>query len=302
MLQLNAAAGGTVTYTSIVPFSLTEKIEIKSSAGQVVRTLVNGTRAAGTYNDSWDGHGDAGQAIADGPYFYVITATAGTDSMVWDLTNEYLNDYATRADGLNLQWFDPWNNRPQTVTYSFPQAGRVTIAFAPTTGVYQTCDPPQFCLVVQRYEESGTHTYYWAGVDATGAVRGEIQGIAIASDHINFSKNALVVYGTKPVLSAVAVAPPVFGPAVGSQTVWFNLSTYQNQPVDVTITFLNQSSLSILRTLHLTGQAPGTVTAVWDGRADNGMLVAPGSYLVTATVTDGLGNQVSGQILTTIQY
>jgi hypothetical protein len=32
------------------------------------------------------------------------------------------------------------------------------------------------------------------------------------------------------------------------------------------------------------------------------MLVAPGSYLVTATVTDGLGNQVSGQILTTIQY
>jgi hypothetical protein len=222
--------------------------------------------------------------------------------MVWDLTNEYLNDYATRADGLNLQWFDPWNNRPQTVTYSFPQAGRVTIAFAPTTGVYQTCSPPQFCLVVQRYEESGTHTYYWAGVDATGAERGEIQGIAIASDHKNFSKNAVVVYGTKPVLSAVAVGPPVFGPAVGTQTVWFNLSTYQNQPVDMTITFLNQSSLSILRTLHLTGQMPGTVAAVWDGRADNGMLVAPGSYLVTATVTDGLGNQVSGQILTTIQY
>jgi flagellar hook assembly protein FlgD len=302
LLQLNAAGGGTVTYTSIVPFSLSKKIEIKNAVGQVVRTLVNGIGAAGTYNDSWDGRGDLGQVLADGPYFYVITATAGTDSMVWDLTNEYLNDYATRADGLNLQWFDPWNNRPQTVTYSFPQAGRVTIAFAPTTGVYQTCSPPQFCLVVQRYEESGTHTYYWAGVDATGAERGEIQGIAIASDHKNFSKNAVVVYGTKPVLSAVAVGPPVFGPAVGTQTVWFNLSTYQNQPVDMTITFLNQSSLSILRTLHLTGQMPGTVAAVWDGRADNGMLVAPGSYLVTATVTDGLGNQVSGQILTTIQY
>jgi hypothetical protein len=50
-LQINPTAGNTVSYTSIVPFTLTETLVLKNGAGQVVRTLANATRPATTYTD-----------------------------------------------------------------------------------------------------------------------------------------------------------------------------------------------------------------------------------------------------------
>jgi len=99
----------------------------------------------------------------------------------------------------------------------------------------------------------------------------------------------------------VRIDPPVFDPSLAAPVVSFDLGTYQNQPVNVAITFLNQSSVSTLRTIILPAQAPGHVTVPWDGRADNGMLVAPGFYTITVTATDSIGNQVQGQILATVR-
>ncbi len=41
VLQLNGSSGGTVAYTSVVPFTLTETLVVKNEQGQVVQTLVN---------------------------------------------------------------------------------------------------------------------------------------------------------------------------------------------------------------------------------------------------------------------
>jgi flagellar hook assembly protein FlgD len=94
----------------------------------------------------------------------------------------------------------------------------------------------------------------------------------------------------------------MYGPALGSQSVTFDLTTYQSQAASVSVSFFNQSSSSTLRTMTIANQAPGPVTISWDGRAENGMWVAPGTYTITATVTDTIGNVVSEQLLTTIQY
>ncbi len=305
VLQLNAAAGGTVTYTSTVPFALTETLFIKNAAGQTVRTLVNAaSRSAGTYTDIWNGRNDTSNPLPDGPYFYIASVTAGTYSMTWDLSTQYLNDFSNYNDGLNIGGWAPFNNRPMTFTYNFAQAGQVSIGLTPNASgpVPNNCDPPNFCLASNKYEESGLHTITWAGVDGAGAFRGDIRHIGVVTQRYVFAKNAVVVYGTKPAVSNVSVTPPVFGPWVGSQTVGFDLATYQNQAATITIRFQNQASLSVLRTITLTGQAPGHRTATWDGRADNGMWVAPGVYTVTVTATDSISNQVSGQILTTIRY
>ncbi len=301
-LQFNPAAGATVTYTSIVPFPLSSAVRIQNEAGQVVRTLQSGQRAAGTYSDVWDGRTDAGALVPDGPYFYLVEAADGASSMVWDLRSEYLDNYQSWNDSLVLSPFDPFDNQPLTFTYNFPQPGRVTIGFAPTLVVWSTCELPQFCLAYNHYEASGPHTITWAGVDPTGAYRGDILSVAVVINRILFSKNAVVAYGTRPALANVRVTPPHYGPTIGPQTVSFDLATYQGQPAAVTVTFFNQTSRTVLRTLSVPSQAPGSISLAWDGRADNGVLVAPGPYTVTVTATDGLGNQVSGQILTTIQY
>jgi flagellar hook assembly protein FlgD len=91
--EFNAGTGGTVTYTSIVPFTLTETLSIKDAAGQTVRTLVNGaSRTAASYPDAWNGKNGSNALLPDGPYFYVASVTAGSYSMTWDLTNTFIND------------------------------------------------------------------------------------------------------------------------------------------------------------------------------------------------------------------
>ncbi len=304
VIEFNPSNGQTQSYVSTVPFQLTESIVIKNASGQVVRTLLgSATRAAGTLTDLWNGRGDNGSLVADGPYFYVATASDGASSMTWDLSTEYLANYSELTHGLPIQAFDPFNNSPMIVNYNFPYPGRVSIALSQSSVLYQgSCDLPQFCLIAQEYQESGPHTVTWAGVDATGAFRGDIRGIGIVTDRNQFAKNAVIAYGSKPRVTNVRVTPPVFGPAAGTQKVEFDLATNLNQSVEVAVSFLNQASLSTLRTITVPQQPPGHVTVTWDGRADNGMLVAPGSYTVTVVVTDSLGNKSRGQILTTIQY
>ena len=303
VLQFNAASGGSVTYASTVPFPLTETLTIKDLSGQVVRTLVNAARTAGAYNDSWTGTTDAGPLAKDGPYFYFATETDGSHTFTWDLSGQYVNGYTSYKDGLNIQPWDPFNNMPMTFTYNFAQAGRVTIEMSPTNPVPDyTCNPPEYCPLHVFYQESGPHTFTWAGIDDAGAFRTDLQALVVFIGQDAFPKNAVVLYGVKPLVTNLKVTPPVFGPGSGGSTVSLDVTSYQTNPVTVTVTFQNQASLSTLRTISLSGQAPGHVAIPWDGRADNGMLVAPGSYTVTATVVDSVGNQVKSQILTNILY
>src|SRR5262249_16103415 len=96
--------------------------------------------------------------------------------------------------------------------------------------------------------------------------------------------------------------PAVLAPLVGTQNLQFDLSTYQSQSVTLTVRFLNQSSMSVLRTITRP-QSPGTgITVTWDGKSDNGMWVAPGTYTAIISVVDGIGNTATLQGITTVMY
>jgi len=266
--------------------------------------LFNGSRNAGIYNgDIWNGRNQAGMLLPDGAYLYSATVTAGGYILTWDQTTTYpLSQFQYMYPPLVS--FDPFNNNPLPISYNFAYAGRVTIVFdqAGTGLITHDCNPPRYCLLNNKYEESGPHTVYWTGTDGTGAMRGDLARVAVVTDRYLFSQNAVVQFGSKPTLTNVRVTPPVFGPTLGNQNITLTLSTYQSQAVSVTVSILNQASLSVLRTITVPTQGPGNATIPWDGRADNGMLVAPGFYTITVTVTDSLGNTVTGRALTTVQY
>jgi flagellar hook assembly protein FlgD len=44
------------------------------TAGRLIRTLVNTSQPAGTYNLAWDGKNEMGEAVAGGLYFYRLQA------------------------------------------------------------------------------------------------------------------------------------------------------------------------------------------------------------------------------------
>ena len=127
-IELDTASGSAVTYTSVVPFPLTETLAIKDKDCRVVRTLANAARPAGTYADAWEGRDDAGAHLPDGPYFVVATVSDGTHSMAWDQRHEFLDNYFDSKDALEIAPFDPFDNRPLAVTYTSPVAGNVTIS------------------------------------------------------------------------------------------------------------------------------------------------------------------------------
>jgi flagellar hook assembly protein FlgD len=304
--QINAGSDQTVTYTSIVPFPLTQTLVLKNEAGQIVRTLVNGAnRAAGTYPDGWNGKSDSNGYLPDGGYFYTASVSDGVNTMSWDLSNQFLtNDSATDP---NIPANDSFNNQPMIVTYNFAQPGRVMVTIAPGDwgigdSIALTCDAPQFCIVQNEYQESGPHTIRWAGVDNDGNLLPFMGTVGIASFRTTFPKNAVVVFGTKPTISPLIMGSPTFTPGSGNNSATFDVTSFQNQSVNLKLEFTNLESHSILRTMNLANQAPGHLLMQWDGRGDNGMLVASGFYSVTAQVSDSIGNKVKEQILTTVRY
>jgi len=305
-LQANASAGQTISYSSIVPFALTETIVLKDEQGTIRRTLFSGVRQPGTFVTEWNGNGDAGTIVPDGAYFYSSVVTDGTHGMSWDLSDQVLNDVTiAHNDGVVIPSWDPFKNQELTASYSFSFPGRVRIALSEQTGHFTVdCAQPtgtSFCPVFDRYESSGSHTFHWVGLNHLGQYVGEaVNRIGFFSSRGTFAKNAAVLFGTQPTLTGMVLDPVRFESGA-SQTATVSFGTYLSHPAAVQVTYQNLQTQSVLRTITLGNQSPGAAVATWDGRGDNGVLVAPGQYLVTATVIDDRGDRQARQLLTIVE-
>jgi flagellar hook assembly protein FlgD len=318
VFQLNSATGGTVSYTSTVPFPITETIEVKNAAGTLVRTLVSqAQRATGTFTDTWNGRSDTGEYVGDGPYSYFATATAGSSSMVWDTSNTFRGGSVAATYPSFPTTFDPFNNVPLAFNYSLNAPYRVAIQVG-RAGYYYGADCAALaafgtvCVTPWEYKASGTHSFTWWGTAADGSFLPGKDGANVIYGLHNFPTNVVVLFGTAPVISNARVTRPLFGPAAadppvsnpvgGPQSITFNLATFQGRIADVTVRFVNQASVSALRTITMPGQAAGPVVVAWDGKADNGMWVAPGFYTAIITVTDPYGSTATQHVVMNVEY
>src|SRR5215470_5641522 len=99
---------------SIVPFTVTETLVFKNLSGTVVRTLFSGSRNAGIYNDTWNGHNQSGALLPDDAYLFSATITSWTYTLVWDDSTHYLTQFQYMYPPLTN--FDPFNNNPLAIT------------------------------------------------------------------------------------------------------------------------------------------------------------------------------------------
>jgi len=305
-LQFNPGAGATQAYTSLVPCRLHERLVIKDQHGQAVRTLVDGEREAGTYADTWDGRDDAGALVPDGPYFYIAEASVGGQTLVRDLSHDYLDNSFESNDRLAITSFDPFRNQPLIVSYSTAAPGLTTVSLFNQGLRSLDCDQPvekALCIVNRMYQESGSHEFVWSGLDAAGAYRGsDYTQLSVTVIRDRFARNAVIVHGTRPTIRNLTVTPPVIASGATTAAVAFDLQTFHEAPASVNVAFVNQSSRSALRTDVLRAPRRGRVTVGWDGKADNGVWVAPGAYTIDVVATDSIGNRAQGQIFVTVRH
>jgi len=55
-------------------------LKVYNVAGQLVRTLENGMKDAGSYSVSWNGMNDRGSSVASGIYFYKMETKGFTET------------------------------------------------------------------------------------------------------------------------------------------------------------------------------------------------------------------------------
>jgi flagellar hook assembly protein FlgD len=81
----NPSASQTTTISYSLSVAADVTIELYDTDDSLVRTLIDdASRSSGANSEDWDGKDDSGTIVADGPYRYVITATAGGDTVVYD--------------------------------------------------------------------------------------------------------------------------------------------------------------------------------------------------------------------------
>ena len=324
--QVNVAAGETVTYTSNVPITLTETLTINSDAtSAVVRTLFSGVRTSGTYQDVWNGTNDAGQLVPDGTYRYLVVVTAGGSSLTWDDSTHFAGTTITQYEypqcrngagalvacndgSIN---FDPYANQPLLVDYCVgsgnpPACGGTTpylivakaVNLEATDEICRTTD----CFL-SAYQPSGAHEIPWYGTSTAGLFIGSATGVTVIRRNDTWPRSLALVYGTAPVVSNLTVSSPIFDPAAASpETFNMSVTTFQSRPVTIMGMFRNLTSGSVLCTVTTGAQGAGQVQLTWNGRADNGAWVAPGSYEVTITVTDSAGSATTLKPLIAVRY
>jgi flagellar hook assembly protein FlgD len=324
--QLNGAASESVTYTSNVPVTLTETLTIKSDAtGATVRTLFNGSRSSGTYQDVWNGTNDAGQLVADGAYRYFVTVSAGGSTVTWDDGSHYAGSTETQLPYVQCRndasalvtcndasiTFDPYANRPLRLDYcaggGTPPGCSGTTPCLVVAKALSTTETDDVCrssdCLFTGYQSSGAHELTWYGTSVGGLFIGNATGATVIRRNDIWPRNLTLVYGTAPVLSNFTVSSPIFNPASTSgETFTMTVATFQSRAVTIQGQFRNLTSGSVLRTVTTAAQPAGQVVLTWNGRADNGAWVAPGSYEVTVTVTDSAGSSTVLKPLIAVRY
>jgi flagellar hook assembly protein FlgD len=328
--QLNAAASGSVTYTSNVPFTLTETLTIRSDVtGATVRTLVNSAlRAAGSYQDVWNGTNDSGQLVPDGAYRYFATVSANGSTLTWDDGTHFVGTTQTQfpypkcrnASGGLVDCgdasinFDPYTNAPLRINYCVgdgdPPACSGNTPYLVSIKATNLGETDASCTgdcLLSVYQWSGAHEVVWYGMNIYGTFIGTAPGLTVIRRNDIWPRNLTLLYGTAPAVSNFTVSSPIFNPAAAptvtsGETFSMSVTTFQGRSVTVTGQFKNLSSGSVLRTFTTSSQSPGQVVLSWNGRADNGAWVAPGLYEATITVTDSAGASAVLKPLITVRY
>ena len=308
--QIRTSTGEQIVYTSNVPFTATETLTIRNGAGATVRTLVNASRAAGTYNDTWNGRNDAGTLLPDGPYSYTATVTQGASSFTWNTSTQMVGSSATQypypscsgqtmpldtcqSHGLAGKQYDPYTNDPLKIHYSVAEPSRVSVLLSTMAETPASCGGGVLCVTNQEYRAAGDHVETWSGVTSSGLYDTAPRPyVTVVRRTDTFPKNVVLLYGSgAPVLvKNLVVTPPLYSPEGGAMKVEFDLETFGNATANVTIEMVRQPDsvgMSTLYSTTLNNQSPGRITYSWDGKAVSGHWTAAGEYALVVRATSG---------------
>jgi len=282
-------SGGTATVRTTLSGTVPVRIVIRDGAGTTVRSLINGSRVAGTYNDSWDGRNDSGTLLPDGNYYAVLQYDIGATTKQVDLTattgGTRYNPTRNNVGGT----FSPFANDPLDIVFTVPssQGASEILAFV---GLYNT-DTRLVTLLDRKPFGVGTHTIYWDGLLPNGS-----RAVAPPGDSFLFGiwgyrlpDNAIYL-ASAPIISSFSVQPTRYSPARdGSRPLQVRFDLSKAADLDLSVTNLATGGVVFNGRFRGFTAGAGKVLS-WDGRNSSGLLPDKGEYRLALTAIDGSGS------------
>lgn len=288
------AVGETATINTTLSGGSRVRLLLLDGSRQVVRTLIDEVRPAGSYQDLWDGRNDAGETVPQAPYYAVLEydVAGGTERV--DLTDSTGGfRYNPSRNGLP-RTFRPFEDNLLTVNFSIP-ANRGASEVLAFIGLFNV--DTRFITLVERVPFGvGTHTIHWDGRAPDGSAAEPPPGDSFLFGIFAFTlpDNAIMV-DSAPVLTGVSVHPNYFDPSTPSfltpdaptAVVTYDL----DKTADVELTVTNLTTGAVLRRLFVPGVPAGDdQTIVWDGRAEDGLFADKGDYRLTLRAIGSSGS------------
>jgi len=266
------------------------RLYIRDSFGAIVRTLVDATRAAGTYDDPWDGRDDGGNLLPDGAYYAVLEYDVGGQTKIVDLTQTTGGTRYNPTRNSLPSRFSPYENDPLDITFTVPsnQGASEVLAFV---GLFRT-DTRLVTLLDRKPFGVGTYTIQWDGLlpNGTFAVPPPGDTFLFGIWGYRLPDNAIYL-SAAPRISNYSVQPTQYSPARdGSRplTLSFNLDKAATMELKV----VNLATGGVV----FNGQFPGFSagagkTLSWSGLNGDGHLPDKGDYRLALTAIDASGGR-----------
>ncbi|WP_189611457.1 FlgD immunoglobulin-like domain containing protein [Saccharospirillum salsuginis] len=261
---------------------------IEDGNGQIVRTLVPfTTRAAGNYEDAWDGRNDAGEVVSEGEYRAILLyrLDGRTERLDLALASGGVQSNPPRSSIPSS--FSPLAGDPLDITFTLDRASEVT-AFM---GLFNV-NTRLVTFLQRRPLGRGSHTITWNGENADGQLIEAPPGDRFLFGIFAYTLPDNAIYVRSGVHVASVTAEPSIlqptqntpeGPAVSRITV--NL----NRAGRVRLVINDAESGQDVAEFEYVDLSAGDNTLTWDGRDNDGHFVAPGTYRLGVTGLDDNG-------------
>ena len=276
------------TLDATVPVSLV----LQDSGGTVVRRLLTDvTRTAGTYTDQWDGRDDTGELLPQGVYYALLEYPLAGEVRRVDLTNTTGGNRSSPEVTPAPLTFAPFAGQPLRLDFRLSQAAEVT-AFMGRLNV----DTRLLTFFERLPFGGGTHRIIWNGENAQGQLIHPPSGDLFMMGIFQYTlpDNAIFLESGVEV-SDLSVTPSIFDPSgrldqrgtPAHSSVTFAL----NRQADVELVVSDATTGSPVANRLFAARMAGSNTITWDGRDDQGVLVAPGRYRIGVAASDRTGHR-----------
>lgn len=286
LLKVTGTSISTLKYTVSEPVSM--NIKIYDQRNNLIRTLVNNETKTGTNTIGWNGKNDAGMLVNDGIYTIKLNASDLSGKTAQEKTMQITTDKTVPTISVlqtGSNQFDPLSGQLMNVSFTISEPGYVLVQ------ILNAANSPVATLRSNQWTSAGSVSLQWNGRNASGQLLadGDYKVKVTVKDGVGFIATAtsanFVLESRNPQLTNYSAGPAIFKiTGTSLATIKYTLS----EPANVTVQVLDSGNNPV-RTLLNNQLRTGAMSVTWNGKDDNGNLVADGVYSIKLTATDRAG-------------